>query len=110
MQRFIKSYANDAAIQEAVDNKTLGKPYVALNDATGEIDWNGKEETPGLTFRITSPGDINIIKGTSNLDPVFYKVNDTDVWTGVNYNSTKTLSVQEGDIISFKGTVRKRGG
>lgn len=105
--RYVKSYTNDAAIQAAVDDKSLGKPYVALDENTGLIDWNTKEETPGLTFRITSPGGINIIKGKGNIDPVFFKINDTDVWTGVNYNSTRTISVQKGDIISFKGTVRK---
>lgn len=40
--RHIKSYANDNAIQEAVDSQALGKPYVALDENTGKIDWNGK--------------------------------------------------------------------
>ena len=38
--RYIKSYANDAAIQAAVENESLGKPYVALNESAGTIDWN----------------------------------------------------------------------
>lgn len=62
--RHIKSYANDNAIQEAVDSQTLGKPYVALNEATGEIDWNGKEETDYskmyLTIEVLSSGRYRI--------------------------------------------------
>ncbi len=35
--RYIKSFINDAAIQEAIDNKSLGKPYVALNESAASM-------------------------------------------------------------------------
>ena len=57
--RYIKSFANDAAIQAAVDDKSLGHPYVALDDQLHRIDWNGKSDlTSYLTFDILSDGII----------------------------------------------------
>ena len=44
--RYIKSFANDSAIQAAVSSEELGHPYIALNDQTGKIDWNEKKGAP----------------------------------------------------------------
>jgi len=56
--RYLKSFINDAAIQEAIDNKSLGKPYVALNESAGTIDWNGKTPTPEGYYVIDNHGNF----------------------------------------------------
>lgn len=99
--RYVKSFANDSAIQEAVDNKTLGKPYVALNDQTGKIDWNGKEETPDyskmyLTIEALEDGVLNVFK------PCYYSINEGE-WVYVSKNAT--IPVNSGYKLRFKGTV-----
>lgn len=95
--RYIKSYANDAAIQEAIDNKSLGKPYVALNESAGTIDWNGKDidySKMYLTIEALSGG-------------TFY-VRNADVSYSVNGGAWETttgetgLALNQGDAVRFK--------
>ena len=67
--RHIKSYANDNAIQEAVDSQALGKPYVALDENTGKIDWNNKDLLPTGPFSlqlVASGTSIETIQGTED--------------------------------------------
>lgn len=66
--RYIKSYANDAAIQGAVDSNLLGHPYIALNDQTGTIDWNSKVSLipPTGWWVVTSDG--NAIQAVDEVD------------------------------------------
>lgn len=108
--RYIKSFNNDAAIQAAVDDKSLGKPYVALDKATGTIDWNSKENYVGkyLTIEATSPGNIVITKGKNNIASAFYSLNNDD-WVEVRSNSIATVQVQNGDKLLIKGTVNMSG-
>lgn len=43
---YIYKFADDTEIQEALDNGTLGKPYVAYNEDLGALDFNSLEPTP----------------------------------------------------------------
>lgn len=104
--RYIKSYTNDAAIQAAVDDKSLGKPYIALDVSAGTIDWNGKDATPYLTIEATGAGNIVVKKGSGNLNSAFYRTNGSDSWTEMRTNTETTIPVQNGDRIAFKGSVR----
>lgn len=100
--RYVKSFANDSAIQEAVDNKTLGKPYVALNDQTGKIDWNGKDidySKMYLTIEALENGRIRTEGDAAN--STYYSINGGE-W----HKSTISLNiwVSAGDEVRFKGT------
>jgi len=97
--RHIQSFTNDAAIQEAIDNKTLGKPYVALNNQTGTIDWDSKTPTEPkdmyLTIEALSGGTFNIKRAN-----IGYSVN------GGNWETTTgetALALNQGDAVRFKG-------
>ena len=105
--RYIKSFSNDAAIQTAVDSKELGKPYVALNESAGTIDWNGKDispETIPLTFNILTNGTIKYGTNSQYLMKVIeYKKNDND-WVEITATTAGTIiSVESGDTIQFRG-------
>ena len=111
--RYIKSFQNDAAIQAAVDNKTLGKPYVALDDQLHRIDWNGKgisPETIPLTFNILTNGAIKYGTNSQYLMKVIeYKKNDND-WVEITATTAGTLiSVESGDTIQFRGNNESYG-
>lgn len=97
--RYIKSYTNDAAIQAAIDDKSLGKPYVALNDQTGKIDWNGKEISPAkeyLTIKALESGNFYVRKSG-----ISYSVNGGE-WETTS--GAKTFALNSGDAVRFKGT------
>ena len=102
--RYIKSYANDAAIQEAVDNKSLGKPYVALNDATGEIDFNTKEETDYskmyFTFEALENGSFWFRNWEHSTKPYSYSVNNGE-WV-LTSDLVATVNLNIGDTVRFK--------
>lgn len=96
--RYIKSFNNDAAIQAAVDDKSLGKPYVAFNKQTGLIDWNVKEPDYSkmyLTIEALSGGTFYVRKANFG-----YSVNGGawETTTGVT-----TLALNQGDAVRFKG-------
>ena len=101
--RYIKSFSNDAAIQAAVDNMTLGKPYVALNDQTGKIDWNTKSDTPDyskmyLTIEALEDGEIKFDKR------LYYSINNGE-WMEKSGIAYPTIAVSNGDKVRFKGSV-----
>ena len=97
--RYIKSFANDAAIQASLDNKTLGKPYVALDDQLHRIDWNGKDSDYSkmyLTIEALESGTF-YVKAAN----IGYSVN------GGSWETTTgetALSLNQGDKVRFKGT------
>lgn len=99
--RYIKSFANDAAIQAAVDNKTLGKPYVALNDQTGKIDWDSKfvYSERYLTIKATSQGDIVL----NTINKLYYSIDAGETWETINGNTVGTIHAKNGDEVMFKG-------
>lgn len=97
--RQIKSFINDAAIQAAVDDKSLGKPYVALDENTGKIDWNGKDigySKKYLTIEALETGGLKVKYNC------LYSKNE-DEWISVNANATISLTV--GDKIKIKGSL-----
>ena len=104
MARFIKSFQNDAAIQAAVDDKSLGHPYVALNDATGKIDWNGKDidySKMYLTIEALEDGVYNV---RGNKSKYYYSINGGE-WVATQretYDPTP-ITLQTGDVVRFKG-------
>ena len=99
MARFIKSFQNDAAIQAAVDDKSLGHPYVALNDATGKIDWNGKDidySKMYLTIEALEDGDFNI---SYMKNSAYYSINNSE-W--VKKENTNYINLKSGDKVRVK--------
>ena len=113
--RYINSYENDAAIQAAVDNGELGKPYVALNTERDEIDWNSKKETDystiPLTFKILSGGFIRWKSQSEYLDGkvIQYNKNNTG-WNSITAKTSSIINVSDGDIIQFRGNNTSYGG
>ena len=57
-QRFIQSFSTSGTEQTAIENKELGKPYVAYIEDGQYIDWNTKEPLPTdkliVTYNVTS--------------------------------------------------------
>lgn len=99
MARFIKSFNNDAAIQAAVDDKSLGHPYVALNESAGTIDWDSKEIDPVkeyLTIKALESGNFYVRKSG-----IGYSVNG-GAWETTTGETA--LSLNQGDAVRFKGT------
>lgn len=100
MARYIQSFSNDAAIQTAVDSKELLKPYVALNDATGKIDWDSKYiDYAGMYLTIEALEDGNFYVRKANIS---YSIN------GGNWETTTgatTLALTSGDKVRLKSVV-----
>lgn len=106
MQRFIRSFANDNAIQAAVDDKSLGKPYVALDENTGKIDWNGKDKN---YFRITNntdtEGNIRLIKSGTPADLVLrIRTNGGDWSPSITFQETSTIPLPANGYVDFDGS------
>ncbi len=113
MGEYINKYANSAAIQAAVDGGELLKPYVALDESTGLIDWNSKSETDWstvpLTFEILSDGNIKWYNQTGiDAKTIEYSKNGGE-WTSITASSNLSLSVVSGDIIQFRGDNEQYG-
>lgn len=97
--RYIGSYENAQAIQEAVDGGTLGKPYVAYDEAMQTIDWNGRSETDYSKQYLTIEAlEDGVIK--RNLTNVYYSVNEGE-WT---LNGRNDITVRSGDEVRFKSS------
>lgn len=100
--RYIQSFSTSGDVQTAIDNGSLGKPYVAYVESDGAIDWNTKEKTDYskkyLTFEIVSGGTLVIEKNDNDL---YYSKNDADFIQLTN--SYNELPLNEGDIIRFYG-------
>jgi len=94
MSRYINKYTNQSAIQDALDNGLLSKPYVAYNENQQTLDYNSLSsyKIDYLTFKITSAGTINVPTGTT------YSINGGE-WQ----NTGTTLTVNGGESIKFKG-------
>ena len=105
-QRFIKSFPTSQDIQSALDNKELGKPYVAFSREEQSIDWNSKEiDYTGmpLTFEIISGGTIGL-KGISAETNYEYQINDGEIVTGqAASNAYTNISLSAGDVIKIRG-------
>ena len=108
--RYIKSFQNDAAIQAAVDNKTLGHPYVALNESAGTIDWDSKELSPEyqyFTVKATGSGNISykLDQNGAKGKYVEHSIDNGSTWVRTGRTGSKTIPVQSGDRIIFRGDI-----
>lgn len=108
-QRFIQSFPTSQDIQSALDNKELGKPYVALSREEPSIDWNSKEiDYTGmpLTFEVIDAGTIVWKKGGDSAPArtIQYSINNGS-WQSITANDTAgtEINVSVGDIVRFKG-------
>ena len=101
-QRFIQSFPTSEDIQTALDNKELGKPYVALSREEPSIDWNSKEiDYTGmpLTFEIISGGTIEF-KG--NNKTIQYRLNGGE-WADItSAKEGSIITVNQGDKVQFR--------
>lgn len=104
----MKIFSTSGDVQTALDNGTLGKPYVAYIEDGQYIDWNTREETNynkiPLTFEITSDGTI-LWKATNNLYPktIEYSKNG-GTWTSIaSSTGGASIDVSSGDIVQFRG-------
>ena len=107
--RYINFCSNSGAVQTALDEQELGKPYVVYIEDEKRLDWNSKSrvipfsEQP-LTFEIISGGTIVFSSyNNSSTCVVEYKKNNSD-WAEVHTSRDGTaISVSPGDIIQIKG-------
>lgn len=107
-QRFIQSFPTSQDIQSALDNKELGKPYVAFSREEQSIDWNSKEiDYTGmpLTFEIISGGTIvwkSFSAGFSS--EIEYTTNNGQSWNSlVSTEAGAEINVNAGDVVQFRG-------
>ena len=112
-QRFIQSFPTSQDIQSALDNKELGKPYVAFSREEPSIDWNSKELTPPLsaqplTIEIESASTITfkLVGGIfGDMDPrtIYYSINNSD-WISITSSlEGAVINVSDGDVVKLKG-------
>ena len=99
-QRFIQSFPTSEDIQTALDNKELGKPYVALSREEPSIDWNSKEiNYAGMYFTIEALEDGNLAVSKS----CQYSINGGE-W--ISIASSATIAVSNGDEVRFKDDLK----
>lgn len=100
-QRFIQSFPTSQDIQSALDNKELGKPYVALSREEPSIDWNSKEiDYTGmpLTIEVLETGVFNINDGAGK-----YSINGGE-WKTYTNAAERSISVNAGDKVRIVST------
>lgn len=100
-QRFIQSFPTSQDIQTALDNKELGKPYVALSREEPSIDWNSKEiDYTGmpLTIEVLETGVFNINDGAGK-----YSINGGE-WKTYTNAAERSISVNVGDKVRIVRT------
>ena len=100
-QRFIQSFPTSKDIQSALDNKELGKPYVAFSREEQSIDWNSKEiNYAGMYFTIEALEDGNLAVSKS----CQYSINKGE-W--ISIASSATIAVSNGDEVRFKDDLKQ---
>ena len=113
-QRFIQSFPTSKDIQSALDNKELGKPYVAFSREEQIIDWNSKEiDYTGmpLTFEIISGGTIGLMGYYNSKTKYEYQINDGEIVTGqAAGNAYTNISLNAGDVIKIRGFLNGQNG
>lgn len=107
-QRYIQSFNTVENEQTAIDNKELGKPYVAYIKDGQYIDWNTKDidyNSMPLTFEIISGGTIIWKKVGDSVEPVTisFSKNGGSSWDTITSSIEGTpLNVETGEKIIFK--------
>lgn len=109
-KRYIQSFETGESLQEVLDNKELGKPYVAYLEDEKRLDWNSKSVTPPLsaqplTFEILSAGTIMWVAergGGGEPKYLSYSINGGS-WNTI-YSSTAgtQINVEAGDEVRVK--------
>ena len=106
--RHIGFYNSGDAVQTAINDKELGKPYVVYLNDEHRLDWNSKNiDYAGmpLTFEIISGGTITW-KATDGevLKTISYSKDNGLNWTDITSTKAGTsFSVAAGDKVLFKG-------
>lgn len=106
MTRYIKSFANDAAIQTAVDDGVLGHPYVALDDDLHKIDWDKKGHINyfRITNRTNTDGIITLKKsGVAHNLVIRTRVNGSAWSPDTTYSETSTIELPANGYVEFDG-------
>jgi len=107
--RYIQRFANSNAVQTAIAEEALGKPYIAYLNDEHRIDWNSISPVDYsreyLTFVITSPGILKYSLNGYSPTPKALQINYNDTgWQPFGADITgSTMDVYEGDIIKVKG-------
>lgn len=109
--RYIQTFSTSGDVQTAIDNGSLGKPYVAYVESDGAIDWNTKfidyAKMP-LTFEIISGGTI-VFTHSDNSKTVYYSLNGSEYQEYTSSKGGTVINVNAGDIVKFKGNVTAFG-
>lgn len=111
--RYINFCSNSGAVQTALDEQELGKPYVVYLEDEKRLDWNSKSVTPPLsaqpiTLEIISGGTIMWKKEDNIVFPPASRTIEYSVNNGPWSSITSTIEgvsfpVQDGDIVRFRG-------
>lgn len=115
--RYINFCSNSGAVQTALDEQELGKPYVVYLEDEKRLDWNSKNVTPPLsaqplTIEIISGGTIMWKKEDNMIFPVASRTIEYSVNDGPWSSITSTIEgvsfpVQDGDIVRFRGNTAR---
>lgn len=112
--RFIQTFSTSGAVQEAVIENRLGKPYVAYIEDENKLDWNTKAPLPPepiysampLTFEIISGGTINL-KATNSYGVktviLEYQKNNNEWIPFTSSTGGYDIVVEPGDEVRFRG-------
>lgn len=109
MINYINDFTNESAVTESLNNSTLQKPYLALLNSTGKIDWNTQNTDYSqnyLTFEFEEGGVVGF-EASVTRHIYFKRLNGTyasDKWKSIStsQNPKYYISVEAGDILQFK--------
>lgn len=116
MERYITILPNSGAIQTALDQEELGKPYLVFNQQLDRIDWNTLSPQTGpvysampLTFEILSGGTIVWQHGGDATEKTIeYSKDSGTTWTSITSTTAGTsFNVDAGDKVMFRGNNAK---
>lgn len=100
MSKYVGKYADQTALQNAIDGGTLLKPYVAYVSATDSLDYNSKSiDYSSKYFTIKAIENTTISWAPSGT--VEYSVNE-GTWN--TWDNTNGLSVNANDEVRFRST------
>ena len=108
--RHIGFYNSGDAVQTAIDDKELGKPYVVYLNDEHRLDWNSKSVTPPLsaqplTFEILSAGTIMWAAetmGGGEPKELHYSKNGGNWETIFSSTAGTQINVEAGDEVRVK--------
>lgn len=108
--RHIGFYNSGDAVQTAIDEQELGKPYVVYLRDEHRLDWNSKSPTPApleryLTFEVIGDGYINwVTSNTAITKTIEYSKDNGNSWNKITSTTGGTqIPVVSGDTVLFRG-------